>query len=201
MYLGTQIRPRDDSDYRVWAQFGVNHVCVDPPGNPHDWTVDALQPRARAGGEVLADAGYGAIAAVIAADRGGAEPGFLLGQDPERQRELDSICRLIERIGAAGIPAAKYNFNLIGIPRTAHEPGRGGSRNAAFRWRATDQSAPPGRAGAVSEERTGQRIDRFLAAVVPVAEAAKYAWPVIRTIPHPARMTGRHPASLAPSTG
>ena len=23
MYLGTQIRPRDDSDYRVWAQLGV----------------------------------------------------------------------------------------------------------------------------------------------------------------------------------
>src|SRR4029077_16304212 len=31
MYVGTQIRPRDDSDYRVWAQLGVRHVCVDPP--------------------------------------------------------------------------------------------------------------------------------------------------------------------------
>ena len=40
MYLGTQIRPRDDSDYRVWAQLGVTHVCVDPPGNPH-----RLEPR------------------------------------------------------------------------------------------------------------------------------------------------------------
>ena len=46
MYLGTQIKPRDDSDYRVWAQLGVNHVCVDPPGNPHDWTVDALSRHA-----------------------------------------------------------------------------------------------------------------------------------------------------------
>ena len=43
MYVGTQIRPRDDSDYRVWAQLGVTHVCVDPPGNPHDWTLDHLQ--------------------------------------------------------------------------------------------------------------------------------------------------------------
>ena len=42
MYLGTQIRPRDDSDYRVWAQLGVTHVCVDPPGNPHDWSLDEL---------------------------------------------------------------------------------------------------------------------------------------------------------------
>jgi len=100
-------------------------------------------------------------------------PAVLLGQDPERQRELDSICRLIERIGAAGIPAAKYNFNLIGIPRTGHEPGRGGSRNAAFRWGNVDQAAQPGRAGRVSEDENWERIDAFLAAVVPVAEAAK----------------------------
>jgi mannonate dehydratase len=98
---------------------------------------------------------------------------ILLGKDPERQRELASICRLIERIGAAGIPAAKYNFNLIGIPRTAHEAGRGGSSNAAFRWRDTDQSAAPGLAGTVSEDANWERIDTFLAAVVPVATAAK----------------------------
>jgi mannonate dehydratase len=42
MYLGTQIRPRDDDDYRVWAQLGVKHVCVDPPGNPHQWSLDDL---------------------------------------------------------------------------------------------------------------------------------------------------------------
>ena len=43
MLLGTQIRPRDDDDYRVWAQLGVTHVCVDPPGNPHDWTLGDLE--------------------------------------------------------------------------------------------------------------------------------------------------------------
>src|SRR5262249_61878884 len=42
MYLGTQIRPRDDADYRVWAQLGVRHVCVDPPGNPHHWSLGDL---------------------------------------------------------------------------------------------------------------------------------------------------------------
>jgi mannonate dehydratase len=43
MYIGTQINPRDDMDYRMWAQLGVTHVCVDPPGNPHDWTLDILK--------------------------------------------------------------------------------------------------------------------------------------------------------------
>jgi hypothetical protein len=42
MYVGTQIRPRDDGDYKVWAQLGVRHVCVDPPGDPHHWSLDDL---------------------------------------------------------------------------------------------------------------------------------------------------------------
>ena len=36
--------------------------------------------------------------------------------------------------------------------RTAREPGRGGSRNAAFRWSRADQAAPPTAAGIRSED-------------------------------------------------
>jgi mannonate dehydratase len=173
MYLGTQTRPRDDSDYRVWAQLGVTHVCVDPPGDPHRWSLDDLQ-RHREHVEK-----FGLTLDMVQLPMSSAplekqdSPHVLLGREPDRRRELDSICRLIERIGAAGIPAAKYNLNIIGIPRTADEPGRGGSRNAAFRWRNVDQSVPPGVAGTVSEDENWQRIDVFLRAVVPVAEAAK----------------------------
>ncbi len=42
MHLGTQIAARDDTDLRMWAQLGVTHVCADPPGNPHHWTVEVL---------------------------------------------------------------------------------------------------------------------------------------------------------------
>lgn len=42
MLLGTQLRVRDDDDYRVWAQLGVTHVRADPPGNPHHWSLDDL---------------------------------------------------------------------------------------------------------------------------------------------------------------
>jgi mannonate dehydratase len=173
MYIGTQIRPRDDDDYRVWAQLGVTHVCVDPPGNPHEWTLEDLvwtRQHVESFGLTL-DMVQLPLASRPVEDA--QSPAVLLGQDPERQRELDSICRLIERIGASGIPAAKYNFNLIGIPRTSKEEGRGGSRNAAFRWEKADQSVSAGLAGVVSEEENWERIDRFLAAVVPVAEAAK----------------------------
>jgi mannonate dehydratase len=173
MYIGTQIKPRDDQDYRMWAQLGVTHVCVDPPGNPHEWSLDDLV-RTR---ELVERFGLTLDMVQLPLASRPVEqaqsPHVLLGNDPERRRELDSICRLIERIGAAGIPAAKYNMSLIGIPRTANEAGRGGSRNAAFRWQAADQAAPPGLAGTVSEDENWERIDTFLAAVVPVATAAQ----------------------------
>jgi mannonate dehydratase len=173
MYLGTQIAPRDDNDYRMWAQLGVKHVCVDPPGNPHRWSVDDLlrQREHVEKFELTLDMVQLPMSSAPLEQQDSLH--ILLGQDPERQREIDSICRLIERIGAAGIPAAKYNLNIIGIPRTAAEPGRGGSRNAAFRWRDADHSAPPGVAGKVGEDENWERIDIFLRAVVPVAESVK----------------------------
>ena len=173
MYVGTQIKPRDDQDYRMWAQLGITHVCVDPPGNPHDWSVDDLvrtREHVERFGLTLDMVQLPLASRPIEEAQ---SPNVLLGKDPERRRELDSICRLIERIGAAGIPAAKYNLNLIGIPRTAKEAGRGGSRNAAFRWDKANHATPPGLAGTVSEDENWDRINTFLAAVVPVATAAK----------------------------
>jgi mannonate dehydratase len=172
VYVGTQIRPRDDSDYKVWAQLGVTHVCVDPPGNPHHWSLDDLS-RHR---EHVESFGLSLDMVQLPLSSRPIEeqesPHILMGKDPERQREIDSICALIERLAKVGIPAAKYNLSIIGIPRTEREPGRGGSRNAAFRWSRADQTAASSMAGIVSEEENWERIERFLAAVVPVATTA-----------------------------
>jgi mannonate dehydratase len=97
-------------------------------------------------------------------------PDILL-KGPDRDRQIDSICRLIEMLAEVGIPAAKYNLNIIGIPRSDPEPGRGGSSNAAFRWEKMDPDAPPGAAGLVPEDENWERIDYFLERVIPVAEA------------------------------
>jgi mannonate dehydratase len=173
MYVGTQYRPRNDDDLRLMAQLGVRHVCVDPPGSAYTWTREVLE-RHR---ERLA--GFGLVCHMIELPltsrpvEKSESQGILLGREPERTRELDAICRLLEDCGTAGIPAVKYNFNLIGIPRTPDERGRGGSMNASFRWADTDPDAAPGLAGVVDEEENWARIEHFLAAVVPVAEAAR----------------------------
>lgn len=173
MLLGTQVQMRDDADYRMCAQLGVTHLCADPPGNPHHWSAEILA-RHRAHVE-----SFGLSLDMVQLPLSSRpiekqdSPHILLGQSPERDREIDSICALIERLAAAGIPAAKYNLNIIGIPRTPAEPGRGGSRNAAFRWELADQAALPGRAGVVGEAENWERIEYFLARVVPVATACR----------------------------
>ena len=171
MLLGTQFRARDDDDYRVWAQLGVTHACVDPPGNPHHWSLDDLQ-RQR---DHVARFGLSLDMVQLPLSSRPIEqqqsPHILMAKEPEREREIDSICALIERIARAGIPAAKYNLNIIGIPRSEDEPGRGGSRNSTFRWEKMDQAAAPSAAGVLDEEENWARIDHFLSRVVPVAEA------------------------------
>ena len=180
MHVGTQIRPRDDSDYRIWAQLGVTHVCVDPPGHPHSWTIDDLK-RHR---EYVESFGLSLDMVQLPMSSRPIEEQqsrhILLAKEPERQREIDSICTLVERLAVVGIPSAKYNLTILGVERTEREPGRGGSRNAAFRWRRADPAASPTAAGIVSENEYWERIDHFLAAVVPVATAAK-----IRLACHP----------------
>ncbi|WP_341487255.1 mannonate dehydratase [Pararhizobium sp. A13] len=172
MYVGTQLAARDDDDYRVWAQLGIKHICADPDGKPGTWTLDdlhRLRDKVESFGLTLDMIQLPLPSSPIET---ATYPDILLA-GPERDRQLDNLCSLIENLATAGIPAAKYNLNLIGIPRTPDEPGRGGSLNASFRWDKIDQSAAPGLAGALPEDENWERIDYFLSRVVPVAEASK----------------------------
>ena len=123
MYVGTQIEPRDDSDYRVWTQLGVTHVCVDPPGSPHYWSLDALRRHK----DHVESFGLSLDMVQLPISSGPIEPGdrlhILLAKGAEWQREIDGLCGLIERLAATGISAAKYNLSLLGVPRTERETG------------------------------------------------------------------------------
>ncbi|KAB0677729.1 mannonate dehydratase [Aureimonas leprariae] len=170
MYVGTQLAARDDDDYLVWAQLGIKHICADPATTPGTWTLADLE-RLRDKVESF-DLVLDMIQIPLPSNpiEKATWPDILLA-GPERDRQIDAVCKLIEDCASAGIPAAKYNLNLIGIPRTPDEPGRGGSMNASFRWEKTDQQAVPGLAGTLSEDENWERIDYFLERVVPVAEA------------------------------
>ena len=100
-------------------------------------------------------------------------PNVMLGKSPERDREIEVVQNIIRWCGEVGIPSVKYNMNIIGIPRSEREEGRGGSSNSTFRWAKMDQDAPPTIAGVVGVEENWERIAYFLNRAVPAAESAK----------------------------
>jgi mannonate dehydratase len=100
-------------------------------------------------------------------------PNIMLGKSPERDREIEVIQNIIRMCGEVGIPSVKYNMNIIGIPRSEREAGRGGSSNSTFRWTKMNQDDPPTIAGTVGVDENWERIDYFLERAVPVAEESR----------------------------
>ena len=184
MYLGTQLPVRNDDDYRVLAQLGVDHVCGWPEEPHWDWTADTLsayREKVESFGLSLDMIGLPMNPVVVGTDRSKAEcPNIMLARDPERDREIEHICDIIRACASAGIPAAKYNLNLLGVQRTPRTEGRGGSSNSTFRWSEAEQDAPPTIAGEVPADEFWARIDYFLERVIPVANECK-----IRMACHP----------------
>ena len=194
MYLGTQVKMRNDDDYRVHAQLGVNHICAWPEAPYTEWTADYLssyREKVESFGIALDIIPLPLNSAVA----GSYEPGggrkvhegvpgecanIMLGKSPERDREIEHICDIVRACAEVGIPAVKYNLNILPVLRTAPVPGRGGSGRPAFRWEEVDADELPTFAGEVPADVFWERIGYFLERVVPVAEECK-----IRMACHP----------------
>jgi mannonate dehydratase len=105
---------------------------------------------------------------------------IVLGKDPERQRDVDAIHKMVEACARAGVPAFKYNLSILGVLRTARTPGRGGSRYSTWRLGDARPERPLTRAGAVGADLFWERIAWFLDRVIPVCEEHR-----IRAACHP----------------
>ena len=107
MKIGTQMIARCDDDYRVMAQLGVTHVCADPPGNPHHWTVDSIaahRDKLDNLGLILEMVQLPLSSQPIEQSQ---SPDILL-KGPNRDAQIESISRLIERLSEVGIPAQRH---------------------------------------------------------------------------------------------
>jgi mannonate dehydratase len=174
MKVGTQ---HGDSDLilRACAAFGVNHLCSRLPSRQLDeaWSVDSLSR--------LRDrvASFGISLEMVPLPMSSVEisraemPAIFLGQDPDRDRQIDAICEMIRNAARAGIFSVKYNFTMIGIPRSGRAPGRGGSSYSEFVFERAAQDPPLTMAGRVDADTYWERITYFLERVVPVAEEYK----------------------------
>lgn len=164
-----------DQDLRVLAAFGVNHICSALPSRTLDehWSVEGLsrlRERVERFGIALDMVPLPLSSHPIARAE---YPHIMLGKSQEQDREIEQICRMIQNVAQAGIPAVKYNLTLLGVVRTESSRGRGGARNSTFVHDKAKQEPPLTEAGLVSEAQMWERITYFLERVVPVAEACK----------------------------
>lgn len=93
-----------------------------------------------------------------------------LAEDPQRDRDIDAVCKMIENAAAAGLRGLNYNFCILNHQRTASTLGRGGSSYSTFDFSKYDNETLS-EAGEVSREEAFDRIAYFLERVIPVAEA------------------------------
>jgi len=174
MKVGTQ---HGDSEeiLRACAAFGVHNICGELPSRRLDeaWSVESLtrlRDRVAAHGITLDMVPLPMSSSEIAEAE---MPAIFLGRSPERDRNIDDICQIIRNCARAGIPAVKYNFTIIGIPRSGTAAGRGGARYSEFVYARAQQDPPTTIAGRVDADTYWERITYFLDRVVPVAEEYK----------------------------
>jgi mannonate dehydratase len=95
-----------------------------------------------------------------------------LAQDPQRDRDIEVVCRTIENAGRAGLRGLNYNFCVLPHQRTPSTTGRGGSSYSTFDLSRYDNETLS-EAGRVSRDEAFDRAGYFLERVIPVAEQYK----------------------------
>ncbi len=183
MVVGTQRGPTTPDTLEYFKRHGVDHVCGYPPdpGPRGFWTIEDLQKT-----RDLCEQ-YDIVLDMVALpflssshiDR---EPrgAIMLGQSPERDRDIEQVNTMIAHCAKVGIPAFKYNMSLLGVPRTASTRGRGASSYSTWNLKEAKIDPPLTRAGRVTEGLAWERITYFLDRVIPVCNEYK-----IRAACHP----------------
>ena len=91
---------------------------------------------------------------------------------PGRDEQIETWCKMLRAIGAAGVPATTTTFYAISHFRTSTTYGRGGISYSSFEYEELMKDPPHFPDKEISEEELWDNIDYFLQRVVPVAEEA-----------------------------
>ena len=171
MKVGSQ-HVDSEAALKLFSALGVNHICSALPSRNFDehWSVEGLtrlRERVESHGIRLAAVPLPMSSHYIDQAENAA---IMLGQSPERDRQIDQICHMIRNAAQAGIPLLKYNMTILGVVRSAPTKGRGASQYSTFVYDDAVAANPPlTSAGAVSAEQMWERITYFLDRVMPVA--------------------------------
>lgn len=160
---------------RAVAAFGIKHICSGALSQRLDekWSAEGLsrlRQQVESFGINLAMLPLPLSSVTINRN---SYPHILLGQDPERDREIDAICQMIRNAGKAGIPALKYNLTYLGVVRSEPTRCRGGALCGTFVYDKAKVDPQVFEMAKGNDDMMWERIEYFLKRVVPVAEDAK----------------------------
>jgi len=165
-----------DEVFTFLRQMGVEYIDTSPAhglGLEEDgcWHADALM-RVR---EHVESFGLKLAAMHLPLSSGGMEaqgwPSIMLGR-PERDREIEKVCKSIEAASRAGVPLLLYNLAILPVVRSGRTPGRGGVTYSHFDYEKV-KNDPPLPTGPVNADMFWERIEYFIQRVIPVAEEFK----------------------------
>jgi mannonate dehydratase len=185
MKLGCQSGPTSEQRLQFFARHGVQAVC----GYPEDsekkgyFSVDDLSKvkdrcdRWKIELECI-EPGFLSSSHVDRTPR----PAIMLGQSPQRDKDIEDLQNTIRNCARVGIPCIKYNMSLLGVLRLPkRSPGRGGTTYSTWNLEQAKSTFPAEtRAGRVTADMYWERITYFLDHVIPVANENK-----IRMACHP----------------
>jgi mannonate dehydratase len=175
MKLGCQSGPTSEQRLQFFKRHSVDHICGYPEdeGKKGYYSLDdlsRLKDRCEKYG-VSVDCIAPPFLASSHIDRT-ERPAIMLGQSPERDRDIEQIQNLIRDCAKAGIPSIKYNMSLLGVLRTGRTPARGGATYSTWHLQEAKTSGKfpeQTKAGPVSADAYWERITYFLDRVIPVA--------------------------------
>ncbi len=182
MVVGCQRGPTSDEMLAYFKRHGVEHICGAPPpsGAKGYWDRDDLsQLRERVekhGIRLMMIEPEMSSAYITRAKRAS----IMLGQSPDRDRQIECVCKTIRAAAEAGIPTLKYNLTILGVVRSPSATGRGGVKLSTWKLSEAKQDPPLTEAGPMPAETMWERITYFLDRVIPVANEYK-----IRMACHP----------------
>src|ERR1700732_3955701 len=136
MKLGCQSAPTNDTHLKYLARYGVRNICGYPEiadGRIYA-TVEELSRMkdlaAKNGIEIDCVGPPVLESSYIDNEK---HPAIMLARSPERDRDIESIQKLIRNCAQVGLPSIKYNMSILGVLRSGRTPGRGDARYSQWK--------------------------------------------------------------------
>jgi mannonate dehydratase len=197
--LGCQSGPSDARHFAYFARYGVRNICGSPaiadPERLCPTVAELSQLRELAEKYGLSlDMTDSVLLRSTLVDVE-AHPAIVLGNSPQRDRDIEAFQTLIQNCARVGIPAVKYNMSILGVLRNVQIQGRGDAEYTGWDISKAPAEQPLTRAGAVDADTFWERITYFSSVWCLLPMSARCASPATRRTPvFP-------PAATAESTG